>query len=231
MEVQFSDEPIEGIEKSFEEWVQPPEFAPPPPAGTYRVYIDQIRSEEEFNAIVDGREVKRYRCVLDLRILGGAHDGRVITFQRLTNRENLRKATGTTASQLLDVVKATGVSSADLPNSNKKFSLFVRTMKDRGAAMSFGVQIDWRGFCGTCYERKLMELTGTVTADAAKDAAKSSPDCFNEASDYATKAKNYRGFPPNPAGGLKDSFICDTCREEVRASVRLTRIIKETSNG
>src|SRR5512137_3014895 len=112
MDIQFSDEPL-GLEQDFEKWQEAPEFAPPPPAGKYRAYIDSIRNEEEYG------ERKRYRAVLDLRIVGGKEDGRLITWVRLSNKESDRKSTGTRSSMLLDLVKSAGVSVA--PRSNKDF--------------------------------------------------------------------------------------------------------------
>lgn len=217
MDLQFSDEPL-NIEQDFNEWEPAPEFAPPPQAGTYTVYIDQIRSEEQFEVPTVG---VRYKVVVDLRIVGGEYDNRTITWQRFSNKEVTRKATGKRSSQLLDLVKAAGMKQP--PRSNNDFHLVVNRLKDLGPGATFMVQIDWRGFCTPCFEKKLMELTHTATPDDAKHVADG--DQRNEASNFATKARNYRGFPVAGVNQRKDSFICEGCKNEVRAQVQIQRFL------
>ena len=101
--------------------------------------------------------------------------------------------------------------------------MVIQGLKDRGPGASFSTQIDWRGFCTTCYENKLRELTGAADLAAAKTQA--TPDQKKQASKYATKAKNYRGFPSTTNGARADSFICPVCKDEVRAQVNIQRFI------
>jgi hypothetical protein len=211
----FSDEPLELSQSDFDDWAPAPEFAPPPPAATYSVYVSEIREEKEF----DTQKGKRYSATIDLRIIGGEYDDRAITWQRLSNTEFERKQDGRRTSQLMDLIKSAGIPQA--PRSNREYSVALHGLHDRGPAAPFKVQIDWRGFCTSCYEKALMAATGAGTPEEAKAAA--SGEDKGTASKGAVKAKNYRGFPSNPAGGKADTFVCPDCGEEVRAQVRIVR--------
>ncbi len=213
-ELNFSDEQLE-TQQSFDDWEPAPEFAPPPPAATYRTYLSEIREAKEFEARVG----KRLTATIDLRIVGGQYDDRAITWQRVSNAE-MQRRNGKTSSMMLDMIKSAGIAQA--PRSNREFYQVLQSLKDQGPAKSFGTQIDWRGFCTTCYEKKLMELTG-LSVDNAK--ANATPDQKKEASKYATKAKGYRSFPTTNNGGKADSFICNDCKNEVRAQVNIQRFI------
>jgi hypothetical protein len=214
-EMNFSDDPIE-TQQSYDEWEPAPEFAPPPVAGTYRTYVSEIREAKEF----DAKNGKRLTATLDFRIVGGQYDERAITWQRVSNAE-MTRSNGKTSSMLLDLAKSAGIAQA--PRSNKEFYTVIQGLKDRGPGASFSTQIDWRGFCTTCYENKLKELTGTQTLDDAKAAA--TPEQKKAASKFATKAKNYRGFPSTNNGARADSFICPVCKDEVRAQVQIQRFL------
>jgi hypothetical protein len=122
---------------------------------------------------------------------------------------------------MLDMVKCSGLAQA--PHSNKEFYAVLLGLKERGAGATFGTQFDWRGFCTSCYESKLMTLTGAESAEVAKTAA--TPAQKKEASKFATKAKNSRGFPTNAGGGKDDTFICKDCKNEVRAQVQIQRFL------
>jgi len=122
---------------------------------------------------------------------------------------------------MLDLVKSAGIAQA--PRSNQEFFVALKGLKERGPGASFSTQIDWRGFCTTCYDKKLMALTATMVGEAAKAVA--TPEQKREASKYATKAKNYRAFPTNANGLKADSFICQDCKDEVRAQVNIQRFI------
>jgi hypothetical protein len=71
----------------------------------------------------------------------------------------------------------------------------------------------------------LKAATGKTEADTAK--ALATPEQKNTASDYATKAKNSRGFESLPNGEKKDSFICKDCKEQVRAQVNVSRYMRD----
>jgi hypothetical protein len=214
-EMNFSDEPID-VQQDFDNWEPAPEFAPPPAAGTYQTFLSEIREAKEF----DFNGGKRLTATVDLRIIGGQYDDRAITWVRVTNAERTR-SNGKTSSQMMDLVKCGGLQQA--PKSNKEYYVALQGLKDRGPAAGFKTQIDWRGFCTTCYETKLMALTGITTADAAKTAA--TAEQKKEASKFATKAKNYRAFPTLPSGAKADSFICADCKDEVRAQVNVQRFL------
>ena len=218
----FSDEPL-NIDRDFDEWEPPPEFAPPPEAGNYSTYLSEIREEDEYEITQpDGVKSKRLRATVDMRIIGGEFDDRAITWQRVTNGEYVRKSDQKRTSMMMDLVRSAGVSQT--PNSNAQFSKALHYLKDQGPAAMFKTQIDWRGFCVNCYERKLMEMTGAGSPQEAKDRAGS--DGVKEASAFATKAKNARAFPQGAGGRRKDSLICPECGQEVRAQVRVIRFYK-----
>lgn len=218
--IEWSDEVLPDIEQALEAWVEPPEFAPPVPAGKYVGHVDTIR--EETQKIVEGLG-KRWYATFDIRIIGGEQDERTVTFVRVDNVERLRKATGTMASKGLDLMKAASIT-APL-KTNKDFHEALLRMKEMGPAVKFGFQVDWRGFCSNCYESQLMRATGAATAEAAKSL--STPQQRGSAADFATKAKNYTKFPDSMNGkGKQDSFICNDCKETVRASMNVTRFIR-----
>ncbi len=214
-EMNFSDEPIDA-QQDFDNWEPAPEFAPPPAAGTYQTYLHEIRDAKEF----ESKNGKRLNATLDLKIIGGQYDERAINWQRVSNME-FKRQNGTQSSLMMDMVKCAGIAQA--PRSNKEYYEVLLGLKDRGVGASFKTQIDWRGFCTNCYEVRLMALTGTTSAEAAKAAA--TPENKKEASKFATKAKNYRAFPTNPNGTKADSFICADCKNEVRAQVNIQRFL------
>ncbi|MFA5352629.1 MAG: hypothetical protein WC291_00200 [Thermodesulfovibrionales bacterium] len=215
----FSDEPID-VQQDFDNWEPAPEFAPPPPAGTYQTYLSEIRDEKEGDTPVG----KRLTAVVDLRIIGGDNDDRAITWQRVSNRES--EYQGKRRSQMLDLLKCAGVAQA--PRSNREFSVALHSVHDRGKGAPFKTQIDWRGFCTTCYEKRLMELTGGETVEIAKSLASNlSQEQRKALGKFATKAKNYRAFPAmdGDKAGRKDTFICPDCGDEVRAQVNISRFL------
>jgi hypothetical protein len=214
-EMNFSDDPID-VQQDFDNWEPAPEFAPPPVAGTYQTYISEIREATE----IDSKAGKRLSAIIDLKIIGGQYDERTIAWVRISNVE-MQRSNGKTSSQMLDVLKCGGVQQA--PRSNKEYFVALKGMKDRGAGASFKTQIDWRGFCTTCYETRLMSLTGAENTEAAK--AMATAEQKKDASKFATKAKNYRAFPTNAAGAKCDSFICADCKDEVRAQVNVQRFL------
>lgn len=216
-ETNFSDEPLD-TQHDFDEWEPAPEFAPPPPASTYRMYLAQIREEKEVKAAVG----KRLNATVDFKIIGGQYDDRAITWQRVSNVEFQRRD-GKRTSMMLDLVKAAAVQQA--PRSNNEFHKVLHSLVDRGPSAPLAGQIDWRGFCTTCYEKGLMQATGAATVDAAKNIA--SNEQVKDVSKAATKAKSYRGFPALPnGGGRSDTFLCKDCGNEVRAQVRIVRFLQ-----
>jgi hypothetical protein len=214
-ELVFSDEPLDGVQQDFDSWEPAPEFAPPPPAGTYQVYLSEIREEKEF----EGRQGKRLAATVDFRIIGGEYDDRAITWQRLSNAEFERRGDGKRTSLMLDLIRSAGVTVA--PKSNNEFHKVMQSLLDRGKAAPLKVQVDWRGFCSGCYEKSLIRQTGAPNAAAAKEAAEK--DNYDTANGEAVKAKSYRGFPLTESGSRQDSFICPDCGNEVRAQIRVSR--------
>ena len=215
----FSDEPLD-TQQQFDDWTPPPEFAPPPSAGTFSAYVSEIRDEKEF----DTQKGKRYQATVDFRIIGGDQDDRAITWQRLSNTTFERRSDGKTSSQMLDLIKSAGVSQA--PRSNREFSSVLHGLYDRAKGASFKVQIEWEGFCMSCYEKELMQVTGKGTAAEAKSEA--TGEQKKSASKSAMKAKRYRDFPEMENGnGRKDTFICADCNAEVRARVKVVRFMPQ----
>lgn len=211
----FSDEPLTVSQQDFDDWQPAPEYAPPPPAGTYQMYVGEIREEKEFET----QKGKRYSTTLDFRIVGGEYDDRAVTWQRLSNTEYERKVDGRKTSQLLDLIKSAGI--AQIPRSNREYSVVVHGLHDRGIGATFKGQMDWRGFCTGCYEKALMDATGCSTAEDAKAAA--TGEQKGDAAKVAVKAKNFRAFPVDGNGKKMDAFVCNDCGAEVRAQVRIVR--------
>jgi hypothetical protein len=215
----FSTEPL-NIENDWDQWDPPPEFAPPPEAGTYRMYLAAVRELDEYETKIG----KRLKAVVDFRIVGGEYDTRAVNFQRLNNYAFTRKSDGKTSSQMLDMIKSAGVSA--MPRNNAEFADVLNMMKDQGTGLTFGAQLDWEGWCKTCYEASFMKETGAANVKDAKELAKGNYEVFDAAADFATKAKNARGFPQRPDGKRKDSFLCGDCGQEVRARVKVVRFMR-----
>lgn len=214
-EMNFSDEPLD-TQSDFDGWEPAPEFAPPPPANTYPMFVKNIREIKEGESKVG----KRIYATLDLCIQGGEFDGRAINFQRLNNIEFTRKD-GKRTSFMLDMLKCGGLMQA--PKSNKEFAVALQGFAERGPSSVFKGQIDWEGACATCRDKYLMSATSTSSIEDAKNLA--TKENWDGARKASVKAKNYRAFPMNPNGSRKDTFICPDCGEEVRAQVQIKRFI------
>lgn len=214
----FSDEPlVPDILDHYENYAPAQEFAPAVPAGVYQFYLAQIRDAAEF----DTDDGKRLSTTLDLRVVGGEHDDRAVMFQRLSNGLFERpRGSGHLVSQLMDLGKAAKQAPA---LSNQQAIEMLEHLVEAGAGESFPAQIDWRGFCNSCYTKKICEITKEKSAVEAKKAATSEQRI--EAANFATKAKSHRAFPINNDGKREDNFICPDCDDEIRAQVRIQRFI------
>lgn len=218
-ELIFSDDLLDGAQEDFENWEPPAEFAPAVPAGVYSMYLTEIREPKEFDTKEQG---KRLSASLDFRIAGGPNDERAITWQKVTNiRFERGRGSGKFSSRMLDVLKSAGVQQA--PTSNKEYFAALQALQSRGKAACLKGQVDWRGFCTTCYERALLRQTGSPDIQAAKVAADN--DQYQIANKEATKAKSFRGFPLNDKGVREDVMLCKECGDEIRAQVNITRYI------
>lgn len=217
MEIEFSDAPLEGAREQYEQWEEVPEFLPPPKWGNVRGFIDQIREEKEY----DTAKGKRLSVTVDLKLVGGEDDDRVVTYQRFSNQSFDSKATGTSHSFLLDLIKSAGVRQA--PLSNKDYATVVRHLRDTSTTFSW--QGDWEGNCMTCFYNKLKEITQTTSDAEAKRVA--TPDQKKEANKFSKRARDFRGFPTiDGTDKRRDSFTCETCKGEVRAQYRVKRFLR-----
>jgi hypothetical protein len=217
----LDDTPIEGIEQAFENWQEPQEFPPPPPPGKHSAIIKDIRECKEANHVLS--------VTLDLEVRGGEADARPLNFVRLSGKMFDRG--GYRTSQLLDFVKSAGAQ--QVPHSNKEFAILLKFLQDQGKTVNF--QLDWRAYCSSCANSKLMELTATVTDEAAKDALaylrQTDGKKFNEVRSavgkVGTKFKNYKAFPLVPnTDQRKDLVDCPTCGAELRAQANITRWLR-----
>lgn len=223
-ELIFSDEPIES-KVVWEDWEEAPEFAPPPPAGIYRMHVALVREQRAFKNR-DGAD--RFGATVDYRIIGGEYDDRAITFVRLSNAEFERN--GKYTSTLADLAHAIGQKEA--LRSNRDFQQWLLAMVAQGKQNFFTAQLEWRGFCTTCNEKALMRVTFTGSAAEAKE--KATPEQYTEAQKEGTKAKSARGFPKDKDGKTLDTFLCDSCKNEVRARAEIRRYldpVKVAANG
>jgi hypothetical protein len=211
----FSDEQLD-TQQSFDDWEPAPEFAPPPPAGTYHMYLDKIRDMAEKQT----KQGLRLFATLDFRIQGGEYDTRAVNFQRVNN-VTFNRRDGKATSFMMDLVKSGGIQQA--PTSNKAFALALQSIADRGPGTPFQGQLDWEGVCGVCRDKFLMNATQSGTIEEAKQAA--TKEDWDGARKASVKAKNYRAFPINANGSRKDIFTCPDCGEEVRAQVQIKRFI------
>jgi hypothetical protein len=212
-ELNFSDEPLD-VQQAFDEWEPAPEFAPPPPAGVYQMYLSNLREIKENETKVG----KRVFATFDLRISGGQFDDRAINYQRVNNVEFERKD-GKKSSFMLDLIKSAGIQQA--PRSNKDFANILQNMAEGGPQFTFKAQVDWEGVCSVCRDKSMMASTNTTTLDEAKVAA--TKDTWDTARKASVKAKNARAFPLNQNGSRKEEFICAECGNQVRAQVKITR--------
>jgi hypothetical protein len=209
----FSDEQLD-TQTDFDQWEPAPEFAPPPPAATYRMYVSSVRDIAE----KDSAKGKRIFATLDLRIQGGQFDDRAVNFQRVNNVEFQRRD-GHKTSFMLDLLKSAGVQQA--PRSNKEFAVALQGLADRGPSASFSAQLDWEGVCSTCRDKSLMATTNQTDIQVAKNVAQK--DDWDKARTASMKFKNYRAFPTNGNGTKNDSPICSECGESIRAQVNIKR--------
>ena len=202
----ISTKPLEEV-PDIENWEAPSEFPPIPQPGNFVLSIGELRDFTENADKTVGT------AVLDFVTL----EGERISFQRLSNRVFERRD-GTKSSQLLDL----GMSSNSLttyPQNNQEWAKLLLNLKNRQA--KFGGTVNWRGFCNTCYQSKLVAITQTSSYDEAKVRASSEEKRL--ASGFATKAKDARGFPENGGGHRKENFTCNDCNSEIRAQGRITR--------
>jgi len=215
----FSNEPIPDVQQQYDDWEPQAEFAPPIPAGVYNFYLAQVRSEREINT----QKGLRYMAQVDVRVLGGEHDDRAVTYQRVSNAEFERpRGSGKFTSTLMDLAKTAG---QQPPKSNQEASELLNSMVQRGTGVSFKAQVDWRGFCIPCYEKALKRLTGAYDVAEAKSTA--DKDQYKEANAAGSKAKSMRNFPEDGNGNRKDTLICPDCGNEVRANVEIRRFVLE----
>ena len=220
----LDDTPIEGIEQAFENWQEPQEFPPPPPPGKHSAIIKDIREAKENDHVLT--------VTLDLEVRGGDADGKPLNFVRLSGR--MFERGGYRTSQLLDFIKSAGAQ--QVPHSNKEFALLLKSLMEQAKTVNF--QLDWRAYCTSCAATKLMELTATVTDEAAKGALaylmqtdrEKGLKVRNEVSKVGTKFKNYKAFPVVPnTDQRKDLVDCPQCGAELRAQANITRWLRPST--
>lgn len=213
----ISDTVIDGLEDDQSKWKPASEFPPPPDAGVYSVFIKQIRDTREKTTPSGPRLVVSY----DAEIIGPKFEGRVLTFQWASNVEFMTSDRGRT-STLLDLVKSAGVKG--VIRTNADFAKILNNMEGN-RQYAFDAMNDWRGSCRSCYNQKLMELTGSETPELA--ALHCSAEQKREANNFAVKFKNHRQFPvtDNDASKRKDIVICSDCGDEIRAQANITRYL------
>lgn len=213
----LSEDPIAGLDQDQATWREAPEFPPLPPADNYQLQIKKIREVQKMQT-EDGQ---RLVAVLDFKIVNNPKfEGRSLNFNRVSNAEFVTKDRGRT-SFMLDLVKSAGVT-MKLAN-NKDFVAILNEMESNGTV--FGGQLDWRGFCVDCYERKLIELTQAPAKDVAKNRA--TKENKKEAAKFATKFRSYRDFPSVPGNGDKKEIVeCPDCGEELRAQGQIQRFFQ-----
>lgn len=217
-QLQFSEEPLEGIEEDQQNWKPANEFPPPPEPGKYTGFIKQIREIREKLTKDKGPRVV---VCFDVQLM---ENDRVIAFNWASNIEYMTADRGRT-STLLDLVKSAGIQG--IVRTNKDFVSFLQKMEGNNQ-ITFKISVDWKGSCRTCYSQKLIGLTGEENGDlAAEHATKEQKD---EANKFALKFKNYRAFPQadNDPNKRKSVVLCSDCGDEIRAQANISRYLLDS---
>lgn len=226
----LDDTPIEGMEEAFEHWQEARDFPPPPKPGKKSAIIADIREVKQNNGILN--------IQLDLTLKGGEDDGHALNFTRLSSK--MFERGGVRTSQVIDFFKSAGVAQA--PQTNKQIGMLLTHMKDAATTVNF--QVDWRAYCMDCGNKVLMEQTGELTDEAARNMLvnilmtdpKRGVEIQKTVRKAGEKFRSYKSFPeaPNAQAG-PDGFVarqdvvkCPTCGAELRAQANITRWLRPT---
>jgi hypothetical protein len=218
-ELNLSDVPLEAMDTAFDNWDEALPFQPPPSPGPQSAIIDPDSAEVKADLLDDNTQVIKANITFLIR--GGKDDNGRVSFVRVSSKPFTRRGKNgdVKTSQIMDIVKSTGYAEP------------IHSLKDLGAAFNNVIQmarlvrfdLDWRGFCSTCYANKLIELTKSATIEEAKQ--KASLEQIKLASKFATKAKSYRAFPSGTNGDRMPMLDCPVCGSEVRAQANITRYL------
>jgi hypothetical protein len=221
-ELALDDTPLEGLEQAANDWQEQPEFPPALNPGKHSAAIT-IREGKLENGIL--------KVTLDLECKGGNEDGEKLNFVRLSGKMfTLRD--GRTTSQILDVIKSSGIEG--VPKSQKDLGEMLKHIQDTGKLVNF--QSDLRTYCSTCASNKMLELTGELTDDAAKEKLKAMPaeqskPIYDAIRKAAEKHRNYKAIPMGPNGRHVDTVECPTCKQELRVQADVTRWLRPSGGN
>lgn len=122
----------EEVDIPLEDYVDPSEFPPPIPAGTYTF----IQGKPTFEPTKDGF----LSANMTHEVSGGEYDKRKLPFDRISNKPFDRQ--GHRATMMNDHLRAVGHTGA--PRSHQEFADAIEASEGK----PFNAQVDWDGYCG-----------------------------------------------------------------------------------
>ena len=221
----LDDMPLEGLEEAFDAWSPALEFPPAIRPGKHSAIISDLRDASVKNNVLN--------VSVDLECKGNGEDGEKVTFVRLSGKMFPRFRDGVVSSQILDLIKSSGIDQK--PKSNKDLLAIIKYLQDGNKFVSF--KSDLRTYCTVCANKVLFAATSVEPEGTSVEEVKAAQTmAYNilsampaeeakrinkEIRKAGTKHSSAKAIPLGASGRHLDIVKCPGCEADLRVQVNI----------